>query len=278
MPDGFYAYSPQDCERYDTTIKKSKSARPDLYRKIAMIWKGLQADVMDNGVYKGDLMDVSSSGPLTPKNGNYVFKPTTVSYSIPEDSNIGQLIKGKVGIVVVHQRNGAPWDGKTGLENRGNVAIIPPKAGLTFSLKNPSKLVTSARNAVAKDGPIAEQFLDGMANVARSAIQTYFNHKITSQTNEDLLPWLEKHVSGKQYTLLKSYISQNVKGLKALQNVWNSVYALKVNLVSQLESQVQGFNQTIDGQTGGEGFVVPTSAGLIKLVNRSVFGGAHFNK
>ena len=45
---------------------------------------------------------------------------------------------------------------------------------------------------------------------------------------------------------------------------------------SQLEKQVKGFSQTIQGQPGGEGFVVPTSAGLVKLVNRAQFGGAHF--
>lgn len=278
MPEGFYAYSPSDWEHYDTKVKKSKTARPELYKKLSVIWKGLQQDVVDDGVYKGDLMAVTDGGPLPTENGNYVFKPTTVTYTVPEKSDIGQLIKGKVAVIVVHQRNGAPWDGKTGLENRGNVAIIAPKAGLSFKLSNPGKLVSTARDAVKKQGLIAEKFLNGMAAVARSALQTYFNQKITNQTNEDLLTWLEKKVSGKQYTLLSSYINDNIQGLKALEHVWNSVYALKHNLASQLEQQVKGFSQTIDGQPGGEGFVVPTRAGLVKLVNRQQFGGAHFNK
>jgi hypothetical protein len=278
MPDGFYAYSPKDWERYDTEIKKSKTARPDLYKKLAVIWKGLQESVADKAVYKGDLMDVSGGGPLQTVNGMYQFKPTTVTYDISPDSEIGKLIKGRVAVIVVHQRDGKPWDGKTGLVNRGNVAILAPKAGLSFKLTNPAKLVSDARNAVTKQGPIAEKFLNGMASVARSAIQTYFNHKITGQTKDDLLPWLEKKVSGKQYMLLTTYIKENQEGLKALTNVWNSVYNLKQNLTGQLEKQVKGFNQTINGQSGGEGFVVPTSAGLIKLVNRQQFGGAHFNK
>jgi hypothetical protein len=278
MPEGFYAHSPKDWEYYDTTVKKSKTARSDLYKKLAVIWQGLQASVTDKGVYKGDLMAVSDGGPLPTQNGNYVFKPTTVTYSIPEDSSIGKLIKGKVAVIVVHQRNGEPWDGKTGLENRGNVAILAPKAGLDFKLKNPGKLITNARNAVTNQGPVAEEFLKGMASVARAAIQTYFNKKITGQTNEDLLSYLEKTVGGKQYMLLKSYIRENSEGLRALEYVWNSVYVLKTNLVNQLETQVQGFNQTINGKRGGEGFVVPTSAGLIKLVDRKEFGGAHFNK
>ena len=278
MPDGFYAYSPQDWERYDTTIKKSRTARPDLYNKIAVIWKGLQQSVTDTGIYKGDLMDVSDGKALQPVNGNFQFKPTTVTYNVPAASPLGKLIQNKVGVIVVHQRNGAPWDGKTGLENRSNVAIIPPKAGVQFKLKNPGRLATDARNAVLQQGPIAEKFLNGMAKTAKDSIQKYFNHKITSQTNEDLLPWLQKEVSGKQYQLLTAYIKDNSEGMKALEKVWNSVYKLKENLVSQLEKQVSGFSQTINGQPGGEGFVVPTRAGLVKLVNRMQFGSAHFNK
>ena len=276
MPDGFYAYSPSDWEKYDTQVKKSKTARPDLYAKLAVIWKGLQAAVTDKAVYKGDLMAVSDGHPLPLVDGMYEFKPTTVTYRIPPDSDLGKLIKGKVGVIVVHQRDGSPWDGKTGLKNRGDVAIIAPKAGMKFNLTKPNKLINNARDAVSKQGPIAEQFLNGLSNTVRSAIQTYFNKKITNQTNEDLLPWLEQQLSGKQYMLTSSYIKENADGLTALVQVWNSVYQLKTDLASQLEKQVKGFSQTIQGQPGGEGFVVPTSAGLVKLVNRAQFGGAHF--
>lgn len=278
MPEGFYAYSPKDWEKYDTQLKRSKTARPDLYNKLAVIWEGLRQDVTDRGVYKGDLMAVSEGGPLEPHNGMFVFKPTTVTYSVPVNSEIGRAIKGKVGVIVVHQRNGAPWDGKTGLANKGDVTVIAPKAGLSFNLKNPTQLVTAARNAVNNEGKLAEQFLKGMDNVARTALQTYFNKKITGQTSEDLLPWLENNVSKKQYQTLSAYIPENATGLKALEHVWNSVYNLKQNLAAQLEQQVQGFSQTINGQPGGEGFVVPSSSGLVKLVNRQQFGGAHFNK
>lgn len=278
MPEGFYAYSPADWERYDTEIKRSKTARPDLYKKLSVIWDGLRQDVTDRSVYKGDLMAVTDGGPLPVINGKYEFKPTTVTYEIPANSDMGKLLKGKVGVVVVHGRDGSPWDGKSGLANRGNVAIIAPKAGLNFKLSNPSNLVTTARSAVTEQGPLAEQFLNGLAGTVRAAIQTYFNKKITGQTKESLLLFLEKEISRKQYQLVTEYIKENVDGLKALEYVWNSVYALKENLATQLEKQVRGFSQTIEGQQGGEGFVVPTSMGLMKLVNRRQFGGAHFNK
>lgn len=280
MPDGFYAKSPQDWERYDTTIKKSRTPRPDLYAKLNIIWKGLQSAVTEKSIFKGDLIAVSSNGkPLPLVNGMYEFKPTTVVYRIPPESPIGKIIEGKVGVIVVHQKDGAPWDGTTGLANNGNVAVIAPKAGLSFTLAEPTQLVNQARKAVnGKEGALSEQFLAGMASVARQAIQKYFNHKITAQTNEDLVPWLQKNVSGKQYEILVKYLTENEAGLAALTNTWNAVYQLKENLAAQLEKQVKGFSQTVAGQPGGEGFVVPTSAGLIKLVNRGQFGAAHFNK
>jgi hypothetical protein len=278
MPAGFYAYSPNDWYRYDTQMKKSKTARTGLYETLAVIWKGLQQSVTDKAIYKGDLMAHSDNGPLQPVNGNYEFKPTTVTYKIPVNSALGKLIHNKVGVVVVHQRNNSPWDGKTGLSNRGNVAIISPKAGINFSLKSPTKLIAAARNAVVKQAPIAEQFLNGMANPARAALKIYFNKKITNQTTEDLLPWLEHEVSNKQYIFLKDYLHKNAKGMKALENVWNSLYRLKQNLTAQLESQVQGFSQTVNNSPGGEGFVAPTNMGLMKLVDRQQFGTAHFNK
>ena len=184
----------------------------------------------------------------------------------------------------MHQRDGAPWDGQTGLQNNGNVAVIAPKAGLNFQLNSPTQLVNAARRAVnGKPAQLAEQFLAGMAGVARAALQKYFNHKITLQTNEELAPWLQKNVNAKQYQILvgddgNGYLEQNAAGLKALTDTWNAVYQLKENLAAQLEQQVKGFSQTVAGQPGGEGFVVPTTAGLIKLVNRGQFGAAHFNK
>lgn len=279
MPAGFYAYSAADWEKYDTEIKKSKTARTDLYPKLDNIWNGLKQSVTKQGVFKGDLM---WTGELNPVNGVYIFKPTTVEYHVPVNSSIGKLITGRVGGIVVHQFNGAPWDGKTGLANNSNVTIISPTAGLKFSLNEPTQLVGAAEKAKAII-PTAEQFLLGMDKTAQAAIKTYFNKKITGQTNEDLATWVSTNVSGAQARKLlgdnqDGYLYANAQGYEALRGVWNAVYQLKVNLAQQLEQQVQGFEQWTGGQKAGEGFVVNTPEGLVKLVNRGVFGAAHFNK
>ena len=279
MPAGFYAHSAADWEHYDTQVKKSKTARSDLYPKLDALWAGLQKSVTEKGVFKGDLM---WTGVLKPVKGQFVFRPTTVEYRVPVKSTLGSIISGKVAGIVVHQYNGSPWDGKTGLANNSNVAIISPTAGIKFTLKQPTKLVAAAEKAKAMI-PAAEQFLLGMDGVARASIKTYFNKKITSQTSEDLYTWVAANSNPAQQKKLLGdnrggYLYRNAKGFEALRTVWNAVYLLKVNLAEQLEQQVQGFEQWTGGQKAGEGFVVNTAEGLVKLVNRGVFGAAHFNK
>lgn len=280
MPEGFYAHSPADWQKYDTEMKKSKVARTDLYPQLAAIWEGMKASVTEKSVFKGDLM---WTGELQPVQGKFVFKPTTVEYRVPVNSALGKLIAGKAGGIVVHQKDGAPWDGKSGLQNAGNVAIISPKAGVTFTLKNPVKLVNDAKKAASNKA--IDEFLAGLAGVVKSSMQTYMNKKITKQTAEPIDKWLAGALSKKQYELVVTgpngndgYIMQNEAGLNALFAAWNAIYVLKDNLCQQLEPQVQGFEQWTGGQQAGEGFVFPTSQGLIKLVNRAGFGAAHFNK
>ena len=288
-PKGVLATSPEQWVEYD---QGRGANRGDLYEKIKTIWRGLEFAVVEQAVFKGDLMQV---GPVNMIGGKYQFSPTTVDYKIDPESTYGQLINTNTrGIIVVHQKNNAPWDGKTGLRNGGTVVIIEPKLGLSFGLDYPSVLFAKADSVLnGRKGANAESFLNNIDGVARSAIQTYFNKKITQQTSDNLDTWLASgNISAKQVKLLVTGTSavddkgQPIPGFlithkqqyQDLAEVWNAIYAVKDNLVQQLEQQVTGVEQTINGKPGGEGFVFPSSIGLIKLVSRGVFGAAHFNK
>jgi hypothetical protein len=279
---GVYPTSPEQWVEYD----QSRGAnRADLYAKIDMIWDGLRAAVGNTpGLFKGDLM---WAGELKPNaQGQYVFRPTTVEYRIPKTSALGRLFTGKVGGIVVHQYQGSPWDGRSGLTNAGNVAIISPTAGITFTLKTPVRLLGAARTSISKLGATADGFLNGLDNVAREALKKYANKLITKQTSEPLVQWLKANVSDKQYKKLVTgpdeqgtgYIIENKGGLDAVFAIWNAIYQLKDNISQQLEPQIKGFEQWTGGRKEGEGFVFPSSQGLIKIVNRAGFGAAHFAK
>jgi hypothetical protein len=190
--------------------------------------------------------------------------------------------------MVVHQyyadANAQPtqWNGQ-GLERNGPVVILTPTAGIQFKLNDPVQLTKAAGVSVSQYGNLAEKFLNGMDGVARQALQKYMNKKITGQTNEELVDWLKANVSAKQYKTLVGdnqggYLYRQEKGLRALFTIWNAIYALKVNLADQLEQQVQGIKQSVNGKPAGEGFVFNTPQGLIKLVNRGTFSAALFAK
>jgi len=260
--------------------KRSGTLRPDLYNKLKLIWMGLEQSVgQTTGVFMGDLMH---TGKLKPIDGMFRFRPTTVEYRVPVDGDLGKLIAGKLGIVVVHKFNDMPWDGVAGLTNSGSVGIVAPTAGNKFTLNTPTQLVKAAEKIVTQLGPVADKFLSGLDNVAKGLIKTYMNKKITQQTDDDLYTWLQQNSSGKQYKSLVGdnsggYLHRNNAGLNAVFSIWNSVYRLKENLCQQLEPQVKGFEQWTGGQRAGEGFVCNTSIGLVKLVNRGLFGVEHFN-
>jgi len=277
MPNkGVYPTSPEEWVEYD---QQRGANRNDLYEKIDLLWPGLKQAVGSiKGLFKSDLMAINPK----PQNGYFVFKPVTVEYRIPADSDLGKQLQGKVGFLIVHEFDNKPWRGEPAM-NKSNVALIPASAGVTFNIKPPAKLINDAESLLSTNSKVIDDFLSGLSSVAREALKKYMNHKITKQTNDKLLPWLSQNISKSQYNFLvgtdgTGYLQQNAEGLNALVKVWNAIYKLKVNVSNQLENQVQGFEQSSGGQKGGEGFVFPTDSGLVKIVDRQRFGAAHFNK
>lgn len=277
MPETFHAYSPLDWQRYDTEIKRSRTARPDLYKKIAAIWPGLEAAVGSaSGVFKGDLMFV---GPLEPVNGAYVFEPVTVKYTVPVNSELGKLIAGRRALIVAHQFNDAPFRGRP--FGNEQVTVIAPDMGIKFQIRPPGALALKAQKSITgAAGQALDQFLAGLPKTVQESIKQYFNHLATGQTTQSIEEWLKAHVSARQAANLLApdgYMQNNAAGYRALAQAWQSLAAYKDALVHQLERQVQGIQQTVDGRPGGEGFVFPTTVGLLKLVSKGNFGAAHFS-
>jgi hypothetical protein len=235
------------------------------------------------GFFWGDLMWAE---PLQNVNGKFVFKPNTVTYAVPVNSELGKTIAGTNGGVAVHQyyadatANPVPWNSQ-GLKSNKEVAILTPNMGIDFALTAPQSEVSKVSQALAQNTQL-DQFLQGMDGVARNALQKYLGHTATNQTTAPLEQWLQSNVSGKQYKFLigdgDGYLIQNKKQLDALIDLYFAIAGLKNNLAGQLEQQVKGVEQSIGDKQGGEGFVFNTPQGLVKLVNRGGFSAAHFGK
>jgi len=290
---GILVGSPEEWQEYDAK-KPGGNLRGSLYNAAAVLWTGLNAAVEAPGFYWADLM---YAGNLTPQNGFYVFKPNLVEYRVDMNSPLGKTIGNSVGGVVVHQyfKNigdvPVQWNGQ-GLRNvKGGVAIISPTAGNKFKLKTPVQLERAAEAALKTYGTAVDDLLSTLPQTTRDKIKTYFNKRITGQTNQELHDWLKMQISAKQYNVLvgdeyngtlfakdtrgETTESLGYAGLKA---IWSSMYAYKQNLAKQLASQVTGIQEFVNGQPAGEGFVFPTAQGLAKIVDREVFSAANFAK
>lgn len=273
--------SPKFWQEYDASRGKS---RPELYHKLNNIWNGLKsATGGSKGFFWGDLM---WADPLPNQNGKFVFKPNTVTYAVPVNSELGRVIAGTKGGVAIHQYfstvggKPSPWNGQ-GLKGNKEVAILTPNMGIDFALSAPRSEVAKVNQALAKNSQL-DEFLNGMDGVARMALQKYLGHIATNQTNLPLDQWLQNNVSGKQYRFLvgdgDGYLAQHKEQLDALTDLYFAIADLKNNLSDQLENQVKGVEQSIGDKQGGEGFVFNTPNGLVKLVNRGGFSTAHFGK
>lgn len=298
---GVVARNPQDWIKYDQQ-KSSGKLRPDLYQKLEIIWPLLDKATQGAGFYWGDLL---WAGQLQPQDGFYVFQPNKVRYRIPVTPQSQNTVGNKQGGIVVHQyfqnlgdKTAQPWNGQ-GLQNvPKGMAILTPNFGIDFRLAAPD--LSQARSAIKKYGPDVDQLLDSLPTSTRQRLQTYYNQRIIGATSLSLPNWLKIHgQSAKQYNNLVvgnpntdgtySAATGNVPGklftldaqnkpipsgaYVGLETIWQSVYQAKLRMAQQLEQQVRGLEQSTQGQAEGEGFVINTPFGLIKLVNRGIFGG-----
>jgi hypothetical protein len=102
-------------------------------------------------------------------------------------------------------------------------------------------------------------------------LQTYYNRKYTGQAAD--ANWLANNITKPQFAIVAA--EENRPVMEAMDAAYVAIYALKLAILEQLEPQVQGVEQYVNGVPKGEGFVINTPSGFIKLVNRGVFSTAN---
>jgi hypothetical protein len=295
----YAAQSPDDWIKYDRN-KPSGKMRTNLYPMLRQLWPGLNAAVKGPGFYWGDMM---WAGELKPTSGRYQFRPSEVTYTVDRSSPLYPEIAGKRGGVVVHRvysglgdTASSPWNGN-GLESvPGGVLIIKPNLGQPLKA-NPSGAAETLA-VIKKHGKAVDAMLEQLPVSTRQRLQTYYNQKLTGGTGLSLVNWLPGNVSAVQLKNLVGSTTKNADGsqkqepgllvapdpatgeprptpaYQGLEDIFNAVYNFKIGLLSQLAPQVQGLGQSVAGQPEGEGFMVDTTLGPMKLVNRGVFSSA----
>ena len=113
-------------------------------------------------------------------------------------------------------------------------------------------------------------------------LYTYVNQKVDSgleNLGRDFIKWLgSSKVSGNKQRKIQEYISENVSTFSAIWDTVNGIMNVKNNIIDQLNNQDADVKATINGQPGGEGYVVTGSKGDMKLVNRGKGGFTQANR
>jgi hypothetical protein len=234
------------------------------------------------GYLSGDLMYFNTP-PL--KNDMYSFKPNIVQYDVTANSEIGKRIGSSKTGIVVHNYYGDQFSSvQDALKNikSNDVFIIPP-----VYVAHPSQINTAPIDKVEafarkNAGAIQELFnpagLKGIANI-HALFYKYINNKVDSgleNLGADFTEWLNTEpLTDKKRANIVAYLQKNAKGVAALWAVIGSIMKLKDYLVAEFDSHPSDVSQSINGQSGGEGYVVKHPDGAVKLVQRSTFTKAN---
>jgi hypothetical protein len=294
---GRIAYTPELFQKYDLARGVDRSG---LHQILNQVWNGLSKEDQGLGYYWGDLL---FSQPLQEKSGLYTFKanPNGITYTVDTSSEVGQLMKGKIAGIAIHQYikpNAASTDEATSLngsigqlKNNSNVAIIPSKMPIQAKLKYSEQQKSKADQLISQYGQAVDQLLvapAGCKSYLNSNLFTSFiNQKVRQGNFNNLLKDFLAFAQGKQLTdavrgkmfgyidpatkkKVPGHFEINKQGLIGAFMIWSAIYNLKNPVVNQLDkasksSPVKGYLQ--DGTQTQEGYV----AHSFKFVDRMGF-------
>ncbi len=263
-----------------------RKAQAQYASKMASVFDTLQQAVPENfqGYFVGDMLYFQTPKKLGDK---FMFKPNVVEYAVNVNSDIGQQIaNSKVGVVIHHTMT---EDGKIlpikDLDMvQGSVLAIPPT---TLNKKDPiqvkgldqlKSLVNNSGAEIDKllnKNKIAEMKLTDLPNI----LYTYTNSKVDTGLNklgEDFLRWLAASaVSQPKRIKIKEYVTANMKAFSKLWILVGGIMKVKDSIINQLDQAQGDITATINGKPGGEGYVLGSPEGNIKLVKRSGFTKAN---
>jgi hypothetical protein len=267
--------------------------RADLYESLAKLWPEFEQAVPQNirGYYWGDLLWVTVPHV---QNGEYTFQPNTVQYHIPVNSDLGRRIGRSGGGIVVHQfmqdfdTPPQTITGTGGLNVNGPLCILTSHISDTLNLKIPAQPEKKANITIQKYGAAVDVLVDkiNLSSIKCTDLpqlmKTYVNSRLRGETR-GFLEWVPQKLSApKQQRLLgenkDGYLYQNIQGVIGAFEICSAIAAFKNNIVYQMDAQQKTIKSTVNGLAGGEGYVVNTGHGLLKLVNRHHFSAANFAK
>jgi len=239
------------------------------------------------GFLKGDLLYFDTPPQ---QDGSFVFTPNIVTYTVDANSEIGSQIASSKSGVVVHRfmtpdgQDSAVPQSILNQMSAGEVMYFPPVTVERAPNVNDSH-VKDAISLVTQSGAA----IDDMLNVQRLTelkmkdlpmiFYTYLNKKVDlglDNLGSDFVKWMQtSKVSPAKQQRIQEYITEHSQ---AFRNMWQSVEEImrvKNDIIKQFDSHDSAIKSSINGNNGGEGYVMDHNQGAIKLVDRSGFTAAN---
>ena len=235
------------------------------------------------GYIQGDLL--YSTTP-TMINGEYVFRPNTVTYSVPANSPIGKQIGQSQAGVAIHTALAAPGEPAQPIR----AADLRPVPGLLIvdpSLKAPKPIALDAavmgniKKIATAQGAAIDQLFNPQELRARKItnlpelMKTYINSRVREGNFNNLIggfgPWIQAKEPAKAPRIFE-WATENKEAVAAVFQVFLDITAVKNEMVRQLDAQSHDIKASIDNEPGHEGYV----AHGMKFVDRMRFSRANF--
>ena len=272
----------------DPTREAYANSIAGMWNEIARI---LPADFQ--GFIMGDLLWSKTPNII---DGNYVFKPNKISYSIPTDSNLGQKIANSQIGIAVHSRLSSQDDADSrsigdidalGLIDNDDVVVMGPSIRDLEHTHLPDKLVSTMTAVIARSAAQIDQFLDpgqlskNQISDLPAKLKQYANQRAGAgqagfaDAADGFIKWINgptSKLTDRKRDNFNRWIAAHNTGHAATWAVADQLARLKDFIRHDVDRQVgTNIRASLDDKPGHEGYVADTPSGKIKFVDRPTF-------
>ena len=275
--------------------KRSKGGNEEFLGLISKLWPIMESAFPKTyeGFVKGDVM--WWPGNLQDNGKAYVFGEGTTKYEIAKDTELGHRIgQGKAGFAVhgycasTADKVPEPLKTTAGLNVNSQLCVLGPEIKVEGDVQLDKNKFKEVAQYVKKNAKAIDSFLNVETLKASKMMglpdlmYTFVNQQTKVRDLENLAAkfpsWVQQNpkVSAPMVAKVVEYVKTNAAGFQAIFNVFDAVTNLKHDIIRQLDTGNKAMYAHINGERGGEGYVLFDEGGYIKLVNRLHFSAANF--
>lgn len=282
-------------QQYDTERGANRS---NLWAQEKVLRSTLEKVVpkVSNTFWMGDLL---WTGKPTTRENLYVFKPNTVEYQVPRNSELGKKISKSNCGIAVHTyipglgKSDEPLSGLQGLDPDAGAVLLTGEMANKPKVTIDNLAAKQALSVIEQYGSAADQFISDVTKLKAKMVLTAASPFITDMLREgditnNIVPrFLEFLKNNLTSAAAEKLLGKNregwlytsgLAGLRAIWTIWATVSDLKLQVKRQIDMQVQNseVRAFTNGEESHEGFVAGGGADKIKLIDRLGFTAANF--